>query len=100
MEEKGMSKAEIIRKSELNENYVYQLFSGIKSSPSRDKLICIAIGMELSVEGVNSLLKLAGLLPLYPKVSRDSIIIIGINNGKNVVEINEELFENSEETLN
>lgn len=98
--EKGLTKADVIRKSELNENYAYQLFSGLKSSPNRDKLICLSIGMSLPVEDTNSLLKLAGLLPLYPRVKRDSIIIIGINNGKSVMEINESLFENDEETLN
>lgn len=98
--EKNLTKADVIRNSELNENYAYQLFSGLKKSPQRDKLICLSIGMNLSVEETNSLLKLAGLLPLYPRVKRDSIIIIGINACKNVIEINEALYEEGETTLN
>lgn len=98
--EKNLSKAEVIKKSELNENYAYQLFSGLKASPKRDKLICLSVGMDLSVEETNSLLKLAGLSPLYPRIKRDSIIIININSHKSVIEINEELFEKNEETLN
>ena len=98
--EKNLSKAEVIRKSELNENYAYQLFSGLKKSPSRDKLICLAAGMDLSVEETNSLLKLAAFLPLYPRTKRDSIIIMNINAQKSVIEINEALFEENEETLN
>lgn len=98
--ERNLSKAEVIRSSELNENYAYQLFSGLKKSPQRDKLICLSVGMDLSVEETNSLLKLAGLLPLYPRVKRDSIIIMNINARKSVIEINEALFEASEETLN
>ncbi len=98
--EKNLSKAEVIRKSELNENYAYQLFSGLKKSPSRDKLICLSAGMDLSVEETNSLLKLAGFLPLYPRTKRDSIIIMNINAQKSVIEINEALFEENEETLN
>lgn len=98
--EKNLSKAEVIRKSELNENYAYQLFSGLKKSPSRDKLICLSAGMDLSVEETNSLLKLAGFLPLYPRTKRDSIIIMNINAPKSVIEINEALFEENEETLN
>lgn len=97
--ERNLSKAEVIRKSELNENYAYQLFSGLKKSPKRDKLICLSVGMGLSVEETNSLLKLAGLLPLYPRAKRDNVIIINMNAHKSVIEINEALYENNEETL-
>lgn len=98
--EKKLIKADVIRKAELNENYAYQLFSGLKKSPQRDKLICLSIGMDLSVDETNSLLKLAGLSPLYPRIKRDSIIIININSHKSVIETNEALFEEKEETLN
>ncbi len=100
LEEKHLKKSDVIRKGELNESYAYQMFSGIKSTPSKDKLICLSIGMDLSVDETNSLLKLAGLSPLYPRIKRDSIIIINMNNKKSVVEINEELYNEGEETLN
>lgn len=98
--EKHLKKSDVIRKGELNESYAYQMFSGVKSTPSKDKLICLSIGMDLSVDETNSLLKLAGLSPLYPRIKRDSIIIINMNNKKSVVEINEELYNEGEETLN
>ena len=100
LEEKLLKKSDVIRKGELNESYAYQMFSGVKSTPSKDKLICLSIGMDLSVDETNSLLKLAGLSPLYPRIKRDSIIIINMNNKKSVVEINEELYNEGEETLN
>lgn len=82
LEEKHLKKSDVIRKGELNESYAYQMFSGVKSTPSKDKLICLSIGMDLSVDETNSLLKLAGLSPLYPRIKRDSIIIINMNNKK------------------
>lgn len=100
LEEKHLKKSDVIRKGELNESYAYQMFSGVKSTPSKDKLICLSIGMDLSADETNSLLKLAGLSPLYPRIKRDSIIIINMNNKKSVVEINEELYNEGEETLN
>ena len=100
LEEKHLKKSDVIRKGELNESYAYQMFSGVKSTPSKDKLICLSIGMDLSVDETNSLLKLAGLSPLYPRIKRDSIIIINMNNKNSVVEINEELYNEGEETLN
>lgn len=68
LEEKHLKKSDVIRKGELNESYAYQMFSGVKSTPSKDKLICLSIGMDLSVDETNSLLKLAGLSPLYPRI--------------------------------
>lgn len=100
IEEKKLIKAEVIKKAQLNENYAYQLLSGLKSNPKRDKLICLCIGMELSVDETNSILKIAGLSPLYPRIKRDSIIILAINNNESVVKLNEKLFEQNEETLN
>ena len=55
--------------------------------------------MGLSVNETNSVLKIAGLSPLYPKIKRDSIIIINMNNNKSVVEINEALYNEGEDTL-
>lgn len=97
--EKKLKKSEVIKKSELSSDYAYQLFSGTRSSPTRGKLISLAIAMKLSVDETNGLLKLAGLMPLYPKNYRDSIILFGITNGSDVCEINEMLFEKNEETI-
>lgn len=100
LNERNLTKAEVIRKAELSDGYAYQIFSGLKTAPKRDKLICLSIGMGLSVNETNSVLKIAGLSPLYPKIKRDSIIIINMNNNKSVVEINESLYNEGEDTLN
>lgn len=100
LNERNLTKAEVIRKAELSDSYAYQIFSGLKTAPKRDKLICLSIGMGLSVNETNSVLKIAGLSPLYPKIKRDSIIIINMNNNKSVVEINESLYNEGEDTLN
>ncbi len=100
LNERKLTKAEVIRKAELSDGYSYQIFSGLKTAPKRDKLICLSIGMGLSVNETNSVLKIAGLSPLYPKIKRDSIIIINMNNNKSVVEINEALYNEGEDTLN
>ena len=100
LNERNLTKAEVIRKAELCDGYAYQIFSGLKTAPKRDKLICLSIGMGLSVNETNSVLKIAGLSPLYPKIKRDSIIIINMNNNKSVVEINEALYNEGEDTLN
>lgn len=95
----NLTKTDVIRKSELSEVYGYQIFSGHRK-PSRDSLLCICIAMNLSLEEVQSILKIAGLAMLYPKNKRDSIVIIGINNKRSVSDINTVLYDNQLDTLN
>lgn len=95
---KGKRKSDIIRDSEISEVYAYQIFSGLRV-PERKKLLCLAIGMELTLDEVQTLLKCAGYGPLYVKLPFDSIILYGICKGLSVVEINGLLYEYGMETL-
>jgi hypothetical protein len=99
IKEKQLVKSTVIKKSELNEIYGYQIFSGTRM-PSRDKLICLCIGMGLDLEETQQTLELTGLAPLYPKNKRDSIMIFEIQKQQNVCEINEVLYNSGENTLN
>ena len=96
--EKSLKKSIVIKKSELNEIYGYQIFSG-KRAPSRDRLISIAFGMELSLEETQTLLKYAGFAPLYPKQKRDSLLIWGISHQFSIYQVNELLYTENEDTL-
>lgn len=44
LEQKGLTKADVVCGSQLNRKYVYQIFSGEKM-PSRNKLIALAFGL-------------------------------------------------------
>lgn len=98
IEAKNLSKSEIIRKSDINEIYAYQIFSG-KRFPSRNKLIRICIGAEFTLEEINNVMTVAEFSPLYPKIKRDSIIIFGIRNEKSILQINELLYSHQLETI-
>ena len=97
--EKNLKKSEVIRNSELSEIYAYQIFSGKKCNPSRDKVICLAFGMGLNVEETQQMLKVFSFPFLYAKRKRDSIIIFALNKGLSVPETNEMLYNADEETL-
>ena len=56
LEKKGLKKSQVIRDSELSEVYSYQIFSGLRV-PERKKLLCLAVGMRLNLEEVQTLLK-------------------------------------------
>jgi len=96
--EKGIKKAEAVKRSELNDIYAFQIFSGVRV-PERKKLLCIAIGMGLDLKEVQTLLKCSGYAQLYVKTPFDCVIIYGICNKYTVAKINSLLYEYDFETL-
>ena len=95
---KGLKKASVILQSGLERTYAYQIFSG-KKTPSRDKLLALAIGMKLTFEEVQNLLKVNGYAQLYPKHKRDNIIIFGFYKGQSMWELNDNLLVMDEELI-
>ena len=103
LERSGLSKAELARRSGVSEVYVHQLFSGIRH-PSRDRLICLALGMSVTLEEMQELLRRLGHAELYAKEKyakekRDAIIIYGIAHGQTLQELNDSLFDRGTATL-
>ncbi len=94
----NLSKAELARRSGISEVYLHQLFSG-RRKPSRDRLLCLAIGLEISMEETQELLRHCGQAELYARSKRDAVIIYGISHKMNLPAINDELFKNNLDTL-
>ena len=94
----SLSKAELARRTGMSEVYVHQVFSG-RRKPSRDRLLCLCIGMDAGLEAVQQLLKRVGYAPIYPKLKRDAIISHGMIHRTPLSEINEKLFLQNEKTL-
>ncbi len=90
--EKNVPLKEAVKRSGLDRTYAYHIFSG-KKIPSRDKLIAIAFGMNLSLDETQTLLKRTRNRPLYPKDERDSIISYALLNNKQLDITNETLYE-------
>lgn len=97
--EKGISRADVVRGSQIDRTYVYQIFSGEKK-PSRDKLIALAFGLRLTDEETQRLLKLSGNRELYARDERDVLILFSLQKGKSVVETDEILYAHGLSTLN
>lgn len=92
LSDKGLSKADVVRGSQLSRAYVYQIFSGEKS-PSRDKVIALAFGLGLSEDEAQTLLKISGNMGLYARKRRDTVILFALQRGKPIDEVNNLLFE-------
>lgn len=93
LNQKHLKKSDVIRKANLDKNYAYQIFNGTKTNPSRDKIIMLAHGMELSLEETRKLLKICHLADLYVRDPRDSIIIFSLMHHQTLLETNELLYD-------
>lgn len=99
IEKKKLKKAEIIKKAEISEVYAYQIFSGTRKRPERNKLLCLAFGMELNLDETQELLKISGYSQLYVKKPFDCIVIYAICNQLTVVDTNNLLYDYDLETI-
>ena len=97
-ERKAVSKAALARKSGMSEVYLHQVFSG-RRNPSRDRLICLCIGLKATLEETQELLRQAGYAQLYPRVRRDAIILHAIAHLTPLPLLNDKLYEENERTL-
>ena len=93
-----LSKAALARQAGMSEVYLHQVFSG-RRKPSRDRLLCLCICMDASLEEVQQVLKGGAYAPLYPRHKRDAIISHGILHGTALEKINEKLAQEQEQAL-
>lgn len=89
--EKKISRADAARGSLLDRAYVYQIFSG-ERSPSRDKLIALAFGLQLSDAQTQTILKLSCNRELYARDKRDALILFALQHEMSIMEANDLLF--------
>ena len=75
-----------IRQSGIDRSYGHQLFNGTRQ-PSRDKVLQLAIGMRLTVEETQRLLRSAGKSALYPRLRRDAVVLYGLGRAMSVMEV-------------
>ena len=95
---KGLTRAGVVKASNLNEVYAYQIISGARR-PSRDKLLCLCIAMKATLDETRELLVRGGFAPLYVRSQRDSIIIFAISHGETILELNNNMHDHGEPLL-
>lgn len=81
----GKIPEQVIKQSGIERTYGHQLFNGTRK-PSRDKVIQLAFGLKLDLDGTQRLLQIAQKSPLYPKIKRDAAIMYCINHHKDIIE--------------
>lgn len=82
----------IINRAEIERSFGHHLFRGTRN-PSRDTVLQLAFGFELSVDETQQLLKVARMTALHPKVKRDAVIAHCLYGNKGIVEAQHLLHE-------
>ena len=91
--------ADVMIRSGLKKAYFYSLFSGTRDNPSRDVLIQLAFGFELTLDEVQELLRNRGAAQLYPRIPRDGVIIYCFQRRMPLMDCDELLMESGEQLL-
>ena len=95
----GAKPADILRRSGLKKAYFYSLLDGSRTNPSRDVLIQLGFGFEMSFDELQEFLKHRGAAQLYPRIARDGVIIYCFQRKMSLVDCDILLSENGEALL-
>lgn len=93
LNESALERKDVVRAAQLDSTYGYQLFTGRRTNPSRDKVLQIAFAMHLSLRETDRLLQVAGCSKLYCKDRRDSIVIFHLDRQASLSEVNDALYQ-------
>lgn len=95
---RDISKATLAKNSGISEVYLHQVFAG-RRNPSRDRLLCICVGLGITLDETQRMLTQGSYAQLYPRTRRDAIISYGVVHQLPLGEINDKLFAEQEKTL-
>lgn len=98
LEKKGLKKNEVIAKTNMQKNYAYQICNGTKKG-SKDKIIQLALAMQLDLHYTNNLLSLSDNGLLYAKVKKDAILIYALQHHYDLFKTNELLVAHGFDAL-
>ena len=96
--EKGMSIADMQKRSCIDRTYIYQIMDGSKR-PGRDKIIAMAVACRMTLPECQRALEIAQEGILYAKSRRDSVVIYAINNKLDIMDLNGLLEQYGQQTL-
>lgn len=90
--EKNLSKAQVIKDSQLGEIYAHHIFGGRKNT-SREYILSLAVAMKLTPKETDYLLYYGKHKKLYVRDRWDEVIFFALENGLNILETNELLHD-------
>lgn len=80
MEKKGVSRAELIKRLDLDRSYGYQLLNGTRP-PTRNHVIQMGLLLGLDIDSFQKLMKTAKKKPLYVRDLFDARVFFAVKHG-------------------
>lgn len=99
LEDRGLERKDVVHEAGIDATYGYQLFTGSRRNPSRDKVLALAFALGCTLRETDRLLQAAGVSRLYVKERRDSIIVFCLDRHATLEQANEALYNMGEKTL-
>lgn len=87
------------KRTGISNSYFNQIVNGKRKNPSRDMLIQVCFGFEMSLDEAQQFFKAVGIAPLYPRNLRDSIIIHALDNRLTIAQCNDNLYDHGQTLL-
>ena len=97
-QQKNISKSSLAKRANISEVYLHQVFAGQRNL-SRNRLLCVCIGLSATLDETQNLLQKGGHAQLYAKSKRDAVIMYGLLHRMELYAINERLLTEGEEAL-
>ncbi len=98
LHDKGITNGEIERQTGLEHAFCNKMING-KVGITRNNMLALSIAAGLNLDEIEKCLVLTNNGALYPKDSRDAIIIYSINRGLTLAETNSLLYSKGMELL-
>lgn len=98
VESRGKKRADVIKAADIHTSYAYAIFAGQKF-PARDKILRLALAMQLTLEECQRCLKFCQYPVLYPKIRRDAVLIRALHTHQSVLLCNQALDDVGEKPL-
>jgi len=98
LERSKLTKYQVLKDSEIDSNYGYQIFNG-RRKPNRNKVIQLSLALNVTLKEMQLLLLSVNERQLYVRDKRDSIIMYAIEKKSTVLDLESYLLEYKEELL-
>lgn len=100
IKEKGLLKQDVLLKADIPQRYGYKLLAEEKVTRQRDIILRICYAAELTLEETQAALELYKMNQLFPRVSRDALIMTCFTHRPgSIIEVNEYLLKNQMDPL-
>jgi len=100
IKQKGLQQQQIFLDANISSGYGYKILSEEKRTKQRDTIIRLCVAAHFTFEEVQRALKIYGMAPLYPRLSRDALLIVAFNKKMwSIEEVDDFLVGNNEVPL-